>query len=49
MEDLTSLLATLTLLGLVAVSLLYRAWRSRQGSSSVDWSSDGDGGGDGGD
>jgi hypothetical protein len=49
MEDLTGVLATLTLLGFTGVSLLYRAWRSRQGSSSADWSSDGDGGGDGGD
>jgi hypothetical protein len=49
MEDLTSVLATLTLLGIIAVSLLYRAWRSRQGSSSADWSSDSEGGGDGGD
>ena len=49
MEDFTSILATLTLLGIIAVSLLVRAWRSQQGSSSADWSSDGDGGGDGGD
>jgi uncharacterized membrane protein YgcG len=54
MQDLTGLLAMITLPGIIIVLVLRRAWRSRQGSSSGDsgsgdWSDGDGGGGDGGD